>query len=143
MVPGALLILAPEEFTTEVDDVPMMFVAVIRTSTSVSKAKLKGLAVKVAIGMMQVRAVLTVELLPSQFMVSELQDEVEVLIYTVYAVIGDPLLAGAVQLIETPPVDESMAVVGVATVVGALAARIVVTEEKSPHPQRLLARILN
>lgn len=57
--------------------------------------------------------------------------------------IGDPLLAGADQLIETPPVDESMAVVGVVTVVGALAARIVVTEENSPHPQRLLARILN
>jgi hypothetical protein len=80
MVPGALLILAPEVLTTEVDPVPMMLVAVIRTSTSVSKAKLKGLAVKVAIGMMHVRAVLTVELLPSQFVVSVDQVEVEVLI---------------------------------------------------------------
>lgn len=59
---------------------PMMFVAVIRTSTSVSKAKLKGLDVKVAIGMMQVRAVLTVELLPSQCVVSVDQVEVDVLI---------------------------------------------------------------
>lgn len=83
MVPGTLLILAPAELTAEVDDVPIMFVAVIRTSTSVSKVKLKGLAVKVAIGMMQVRAVLTVELLPSQFVVSVVQVEVEVLIYTV------------------------------------------------------------
>jgi hypothetical protein len=56
---------------------------------------------------------------------------------------GDPLLAGAVQVIETPPVEESIAVEGEATWLGALAARIVVTEENSPHPQRLLARILN
>ena len=80
MVPGALLILAPEVLTIEVDPVPIMLVAEIRTSTSVSKAKLNGLAVKVDIGMMQVRAVLTVELLPSQFAVSVDQDEVEVLI---------------------------------------------------------------
>ncbi len=72
--------MAPEVLTTEVDPVPMMLVAIIRTSTSVSKAKLKGLAVKVAIGMMQVRAVLTVELLPSQFVVSVDQVAVEVLI---------------------------------------------------------------
>lgn len=80
MVPGALLTLAPEVLTTEVDPEPMMLVAIICTSTSVSKAKLKGLAVKVAIGMMQVRAVLTVELLPSQFVVSVDQVAVEVLI---------------------------------------------------------------
>lgn len=72
--------MAPEVLTTEVDPEPMMLVAIICTSTSVSKAKLKGLAVKVAIGMMQVRAVLTVELLPSQFVVSVDQVAVEVLI---------------------------------------------------------------
>lgn len=80
MVPGALLILAPEVLTIEVDPVPIMLVAEIRTSTSVSKAKLNGLAVKVDIGMMQVRAVLTVELLPSQFAVLVDQVEVKVLI---------------------------------------------------------------
>jgi len=78
MVPGALLIRAPEVLTVDVELVPIMFVAEMRTSTRVSKVKLNGLVVNVDIGMIQVREFSTVLVLPSQ-LESETQVDVEVL----------------------------------------------------------------
>ena len=90
-------------------------IADTRTATRVSKASENGDVVNVAIGTMQYMLVITPAEAPLHEVVSVLQAEVESCISIRYAVIEAPFELGAIHSILTPPVDESIEVVAVAT----------------------------
>jgi p-aminobenzoyl-glutamate transporter AbgT len=131
-----LLILAPLVFIADTGPYPIELVADTLTVTSSSNAKLYGLAVRVAIGIMHAKLFSMVELVPLQSVVSTYQLACKVSeISILYAlIVSPPVEAGAFQVISTPPVLASIEVITASICPGIVAALMEVTLEKLPQP---------
>lgn len=101
-----------------------------------------GDAVNVLIGIIQYLLLIIVELNPLQFTKSSFH-VAPLYISILYPVMESPLFNGLENDILTPPVDESIEVVGALIYAGVIDALMVVADENDPHPHSLYALTLN
>jgi hypothetical protein len=139
-VSGKVRMIAPLP-TGDSGVVPWIFVAVNLVKILEPHGKLNGLAINVAIGIVQEAAAIITELAPSQDVnswrnVDPSLDRIKIL----YELTTEPPLYGAVHVIVTKVLSAPViVVVGVAIVAGMSAAKTAISDEKSLKPISFLA----